>query len=365
MSTSYTNLLGFALPTSGELDGTWGDVVNASITELVEDAIAGSATASVASGDWTLTTTGSGAANQARSAILIPTGTPGTARSILAPNSSKAYIVNNQSDSTVTVKGATGPTTGAAVAAGTTALVAWNGSDFVLVSQALANATGTLPVSKGGTGTTTLTTNNVLLGNGTSAVQVVAPGTSGNVLTSNGTTWASAAAPSFSQVYPGAGVAVSTGSAWAASITLGSGVSTFLTTPSSANLASAVTDETGSGALVFGTSPTIASPTFNDGYTEEVFAVSGTTPALSPANGSIQTWTLSGNSTPTAGTWNAGQSITLMIDDGSAYTVTWSSLAVTWKTDAGTAPTLNDSGYTVVTLWKVASTIYGARVGDA
>lgn len=53
--------------------------------------------------------------------------------------------------------------------------------------------TGTLPVANGGTGAASLTANNVLLGNGTSAVQVVAPGTSGNVLTSNGTTWTSAA----------------------------------------------------------------------------------------------------------------------------------------------------------------------------
>lgn len=42
---------------------------------------------------------------------------------------------------------------------------------------------------------------------------------------------------------------------------LGTGVATWLATPSSANLASAVTDETGSGSLVFGTSPTIATPT--------------------------------------------------------------------------------------------------------
>lgn len=105
--------------------------------------------------------------------------------------------------------------------------------------------------------------------------------------------------------------------------------------------------------------------TLNDGYTEEVFAVTGTTPALSPANGSIQTWTLTGNSTPTAGTWTAGQSITLMIDDGSAYTITWTSLAVTWKTNGGTAPTLNTSGYTAIALWKIGTTIYGARVGDA
>ena len=42
---------------------------------------------------------------------------------------------------------------------------------------------------------------------------------------------------------------------------LGSGVATFLGTPSSANLAAAVTDETGTGSLVLGTSPTISSPT--------------------------------------------------------------------------------------------------------
>jgi trimeric autotransporter adhesin len=53
--------------------------------------------------------------------------------------------------------------------------------------------TGTLPVANGGTGAATLTANNVLLGNGTSALQVVAPGTVGNVLVSNGTTWVSQA----------------------------------------------------------------------------------------------------------------------------------------------------------------------------
>jgi hypothetical protein len=53
--------------------------------------------------------------------------------------------------------------------------------------------TGTLPVGNGGTGATTLSANAVLLGNGTSAVQTVAPGTVGNVLVSNGTTWVSQA----------------------------------------------------------------------------------------------------------------------------------------------------------------------------
>lgn len=105
--------------------------------------------------------------------------------------------------------------------------------------------------------------------------------------------------------------------------------------------------------------------TLNDGYTEEVFAVTGTAPALSPTNGSIQTWTLTGNSTPTAGTWASGQSVTLMVDDGTARTVTWTSMPITWKTNGGAAPALNSTDYTTIVLWKVGSTIYGARVGNA
>lgn len=104
----------------------------------------------------------------------------------------------------------------------------------------------------------------------------------------------------------------------------------------------------------------------NDGYTEEVFAITdGATVNLDPNNGSIQTWTLGANRTPGQANWAAGQSITLMIDDGTARTITWSTLAVVWKTDAGVAPTLNTAGFTVVALWKVGTTIYGARVGDA
>lgn len=159
MATAYTTLLGFALPVTGDLSGTWGSVVNNSITQLAEDAIAGVATQSVTSGDWTLTTTGGGVSNEARKSILIATGTPGTTRSILAPNKSKAYVVVNQSNASVVLKGSTGPTTGATITAGTNAICAWNGSDFIIVSgagdvtltgtQTLTNKTLTTPVVNG------------------------------------------------------------------------------------------------------------------------------------------------------------------------------------------------------------------------
>jgi hypothetical protein len=80
----------------------------------------------------------------------------------------------------------------------------------------VAGTTGTLSVARGGTGATSLTSNNVLLGNGTSAPQTVAPGTSGNVLTSNGTTWQSTA-PS-----AGSGTRI-----YITSVTLGSAAATI------------------------------------------------------------------------------------------------------------------------------------------
>jgi hypothetical protein len=99
---------------------------------------------------------------------------------------------------------------------------------------------------------------------------------------------------------------------------------------------------------------------------EGVFTVTdGATVNLDPNNGSIQTWTLGANRTPDQANWAAGQSITLMVDDGTARTITWTTLGVVWETDGGTAPTLALTGFTVIVLWKVGTTIYGARVGDA
>jgi len=101
--------------------------------------------------------------------------------------------------------GQTFPGTGDVTQAGTQTLTnkTINGSNNTITNVGLTTGvTGTLPVANGGTGATSLTANNVLLGNGTSALQAVAPGTSGNVLTSDGTTWTSAAP---SVVLPAAG----------------------------------------------------------------------------------------------------------------------------------------------------------------
>ena len=94
---------------------------------------------------------------------------------------------------------------------------------------------------------------------------------------------------------------------------------------------------------------------------ETVFALTGTAPAIDPSNGTIQTWTLTGNSTPTA-TVTAGQGITLMISDGTDYTITWP--AITWVNNGGLAPTLSATVETVIVLWQVGATLYGSLVGD-
>jgi len=109
------------------------------------------------------------------------------------------------------------------------------------------------------------------------------------------------------------------------------------------------------------TDKTLTAPTIIGTVVEDVYAISGTTPALEPANGSIQTWTLTANSTPTDALV-AGEGITLMVNDGISYTITWPT--TTWVNNGGLAPTLATSGYTVIALWKVSTTLYGALVGD-
>ena len=149
-----------------------------------------------------------------------------------------------------------------------------------------ASSAGVLSAANGGTGTNTLTANNVILGNGTSAVQFVAPGTSGYMLVSNGTTWSS------------------------------------------------------SNTI---TSSILSAPTINDGYTEEsVTANTSTAYTISLANGTLQILTLTGNCTFTFPTATVGQSFMLFLkqDATGSRTATWPA-SVKWP--GSTAPTITST----------------------
>jgi hypothetical protein len=136
MTTGNTTLLGLALPVEGELDGTWGDVVNDSITSLVDSAVAGTTTLS-ADADVTLTDT-TLAANQARQAVLLWTASNGAStRNVTAPARSKPYIVINAGTGSIVLRGA-GPTAGVTIISGERCVAAWSGADFVKVATSTA-----------------------------------------------------------------------------------------------------------------------------------------------------------------------------------------------------------------------------------
>ena len=119
------------------------------------------------------------------------------------------------------------------------------------------------------------------------------------------------------------------------------------------------------------TNKTLTDPAITGTILEDIFTITdGAAFEIDPGNGSVQLITLGASRTPKATNMAAGEAVTLMVDDGSAYTLTWTDSTfggsgVVWKTDGGVAPTLNTTGYTAIVLWKVSTQVYGARVGDA
>jgi hypothetical protein len=93
--------------------------------------------------------------------------------------------------------------------------------------------------------------------------------------------------------------------------------------------------------------------TLGGALVEEVYNLTGT--VMSPSNGTIQYKTLAANTTLSEN-FVDGESITLMLDDGSGYTVTWP--VMTWA--SGSAPTLATTGYTTIVLWHANGSLYGA-----
>ena len=214
---------------TGEQAGTWGTTTNSNFGSATpgtyqgfEQAIGGRADVTM-SGTTTLSLTNSNAAQDARALYLNLSGTPGGAADLVVPALQKSYLVKNGTTGgyAVTIK-VTGQT-GVSIPNGKTVWVYNNGTDVVTAVDHIPSLTlgAALPIASGGTGSTSTTfvdlTTNV----------------TGTLPVANG----------------GTGIT-----------SFGTGVATFLGTPSSANLAAAVTDETGSGLLVFATSPTLVTP---------------------------------------------------------------------------------------------------------
>jgi hypothetical protein len=158
MASTYSNIK-IQLMASGENNTTWGNVTNTNLGTALEEAIVGSADVTFASGNVTLTLTDTNASQTARHMRLRCTGTTGgSTRNLVVPSIEKPYIVANDCADSIVVKTAAG--TGITVPAGKTMWVYSDGTNVVNVTTHLSSLTlGTpLPISSGGTGSSTALT---------------------------------------------------------------------------------------------------------------------------------------------------------------------------------------------------------------
>jgi hypothetical protein len=162
MASSYSPLLRAELIGTGDQSGTWGITTNTNLGTILEDAIAGTAAIDVTSANVTLTNV-DGAADQARCMILRIFGTPGVSRNVVAPSHSKIYVVINNSDAAVVLKGSA--TTGLTIAAGARIIAGWSGTDFIEVANT-SSANGDV------LGPASATDNAIVLFNGTTGKSI-------------------------------------------------------------------------------------------------------------------------------------------------------------------------------------------------
>ena len=244
-----TTLLDLVTPTQGTLSGTWGDTVNYGISDYLDIAIAGTLSFT-GDGAITLTNTiGSASGNNIGATtgqymVIRVTGTLTTPKIITAPSRSKLYMVDNAATGSTVSFIRAGQTPAVSIAVGEKAFVYYNGTDYVKVASSTADGVTTIDFGSTGLTPNTATSGAVTVA-GTLAIANGGTGTTSTTF-ANLTTNVTGTLP---VANGGTGIT-----------SLGAGVATFLGTPSSANLATAVTDETGSGALVFATSPTLVTP---------------------------------------------------------------------------------------------------------
>jgi hypothetical protein len=265
---TYVNNLRLKEITTGDEDGTWGVSTNTNL-ELITDGFSYGTKEMAADANETFTMPDA-TADDTRSFYLKFTSAvslTATREVTLGPNTiSKVWLIENATSGSqiITIKQGSGATVN--VANGSKVMVVTDGAGAgAAVLNANPTEVGGTVTSVGGTGTVNGIT---LTGTVTSSGNLTLGGTLANVdLTSQVTGTlpiANGGTGSTSTTYVDLTTNV-TGTLPVANggtgiTSFGSGVATFLGTPSSANLATAVTDETGSGALVFATSPTLVTP---------------------------------------------------------------------------------------------------------
>ena len=129
MANAYTQL-GFVKQADGENIGSWGDVLNEQLIDLLDDAIGGYVEVSVASGNVTLAFADGTADNNGRHAVIKFTGSPGTTRTITFPNKQKSYYINNGSDASIICTAGSGGAT-VTILTGNKDIIYVDGSDEV------------------------------------------------------------------------------------------------------------------------------------------------------------------------------------------------------------------------------------------
>lgn len=112
---------------------------------------------------------------------------------------------------------------------------------------------------------------------------------------------------------------------------------------------------------------TLTDPILDGALVEEAFTISDAAAfEIDPSNGTIQSVTLGASRTPKATNFANGESVMLRVNDGTAYTITWTDATfggsgVVWV--GGTAPTLDTTNWTVIVLWKQGGQVYGQYIG--
>ena len=187
--SNYTQL-GFVKQTDGENTGTWGDVLNENLIDLLDDAIGGYVEVSVASGNVTLAFADGTADNNGRHAVIKFTGSPGTTRTVTFPDVQINYFIINGSDSSVICTSGTGAAT-VTIPTGMKDIIYIDGSDEVL------SMFGTPHLSSSGNFTVDATTDIILDADGgdiffkdAGTTFGSATNTSGNLIIKSGTTTA-------------------------------------------------------------------------------------------------------------------------------------------------------------------------------